>query len=331
MTTKIEWAEETWNPTTGCDKTSPGCDNCYALGMAKRLKAMGQAKYQADGDPRTSGPGFALTVHPDTLTLPLRWKTPRRVFVNSMSDLFHQDVPDQFIADVFAVMAATHWHTFQILTKRSKRMRDLLTTHHFADLVEEILTESDELCTAADDGYGDGHTDHFDAGWLWPLRSSADAEVKTGLDQVWLGVSVESAKYRFRLDHLRETPAAVRWVSFEPLLGPLGDLDLTGIDWVVVGGESGQGARPMHPDWAREIRDQCIDQGVAFFFKQWGNWRPAQITDEHRDTWLSADGSTHAERSGTADLPMVRERSKNFDGHDLLDGQQWHQYPESVS
>lgn len=221
----IEWTESTWNPTTGCDKTSPGCDNCYALTLSKRLKAMGSAKYQADGDPRSSGPGFKLTVHPDTLDDPRRWREPRMVFVNSMSDLFHPDVPLDFIASVFRVVAETPQHQYQVLTKRSKRMAQL------ADQLE------------------------------WPSN-------------LWMGVSIESERYLYRADHLRTVPASVRFLSCEPLLGPIGPLDLAGIDWVIAGGESGHYARPMDPEWVRELRDQCGSSDVSFFFKQWGGRTP---------------------------------------------------------
>ncbi|WKZ83780.1 MAG: phage Gp37/Gp68 family protein [Acidimicrobiia bacterium] len=223
--TGIEWTEATWNPTTGCDRVSPGCDNCYALTLAKRLKAMGSTKYQRDGDPRTSGPGFGLTLHPDTLDLPHRWVRPRIVFVNSMSDLFHPEVPESFVYEVFEVMAATPRHTYQILTKRSKRL---------ATLGPELT---------------------------WPPN-------------VWMGVSVETIAYRFRVDHLRRVPAAVRFLSLEPLLGALPGLDLEGIDWVIVGGESGPQARPMREQWALDIRDQCAAAEVPFFFKQWGGRTP---------------------------------------------------------
>ena len=221
----IEWTETTWNPTTGCDRMSPGCDNCYALTLAKRLKAMGLTKYQSDGDPKTSGPGFGLTLHPDTLTAPVAWRAPRLIFVNSMSDLFHPEVPLGFIQDVFEVMADTPQHTYQILTKRSKR-----------------------LAAVAPD-------------LRWPPN-------------VWMGVSVETERYAFRIDHLRSVGAAVRFVSAEPLLGPLPHLNLEGIHWLIVGGESGPGARPMAKTWARDLRDQCHTAGVAFFFKQWGGRTP---------------------------------------------------------
>ena len=221
----IEWTEATWNPTTGCDRTSPGCDNCYALTLAKRLKAMGVERYAKDGSPLTSGPGFGLTAHEDLLSVPARWKQRRLVFVNSMSDLFHEDVPEDFIFSVFEVMKETPRHTYQVLTKRSKRLLRL------APRLE------------------------------WPTN-------------VWMGVSVESARYRFRIDHLRQVDAAVRFISAEPLLGSLGPVDLTGIDWVIAGGESGPRARPMDIGWGRELRDQCAAGGVSFFFKQWGGRTP---------------------------------------------------------
>ncbi len=221
----IEWTEVTWNPTTGCDKTSPGCDNCYALTLAKRLRAMGQAKYQNDGDPRTSGPGFALTVHEDTLAAPHRWKSPRVIFVNSMSDLFHPDVSLDFIKRVFTVMAETPQHTYQVLTKRSKR---LAAVGRRAGLAVECL---------------DGRERR-----VRPLR-----------------LPPRSPPIGRRGSPLRQR---------EPLLGPLPNLDLTSIDWLIAGGESGPNARPMDEDWVRDIRDQCGEAGVAFFFKQWGGRTP---------------------------------------------------------
>lgn len=221
----IEWTEATWNPTTGCDQVSRGCDNCYAMALSRRLKAMGQPRYQHDGDPRTSGPGFGLSVHPDTLALPLTWRRPRRVFVNSMSDLFHARVPVAFIRQVFDVMAATPQHTYQVLTKRARRLRRL-------------------------------------AGSLeWP-------------DNVWMGVSVEDQQVVDRITDLQQVPAAVRFLSCEPLLGPLPGLSLDGIGWVIAGGESGPNARPMDPAWAEDLRDQCAQAQVPFFFKQWGGRTP---------------------------------------------------------
>lgn len=223
--TSIEWTEATWNPTTGCDRTSPGCDHCYAQALAKRLKAMGSPRYQIDGDDRTSGPGFRLTLHADLLDQPRRWRQPRTIFVNSMSDLFHSDVPLSFIRDVFDTISETPQHQYQILTKRSKR-----------------------LASIADD-------------LNWPTN-------------LWMGVSVESERYRFRVDHLRQVPAAVRFLSCEPLLGPITGLDLTDIDWVIAGGESGPRARPMLLPWVSDLRDQCQAASVPFFFKQWGGRTP---------------------------------------------------------
>lgn len=223
----IEWTDATWNPTTGCDRTSPGCDHCYALTLAKRLQAMGAAKYQRNGNPRTSGPGFGLTLHADVLQVPYEWRRPRRVFVNSMSDLFHDDIPIDFIRQVFEVMADTPQHSYQVLTKRSRRLAQI-------------------------------------AGLLpWPKN-------------VWMGVSIEDNRYVFRANHLREVEAAVRFISAEPLIGPLPSLSLEGIHWVIVGGESGPDHRPVDEAWVTDLRDRSIDEGVAFFFKQWGGRTPKE-------------------------------------------------------
>ena len=208
----IEWTEATWNPVTGCDKISPGCKHCYAERMSHRLKAMGQSNYAN---------GFALTLQPHMLEKPLEWKRPQFIFVNSMSDLFHADIPGDYIRQVFDVMRRAHWHQFQVLTKRAERL-------------EELGANMD-----------------------WPPN-------------VWMGVSVESQKYVYRIDHLRRTKAFIKFLSLEPLLGPLHDLDLNGIDWAIAGGESGPGARAMDEDWVKDIRDQCVRAGVPFFFKQWG-------------------------------------------------------------
>ncbi|PSR62134.1 hypothetical protein C8258_25835 [Nocardia sp. MDA0666] len=227
----IEWTEATWNPVTGCDRVSAGCDHCYAMTLAKRLKAMGAEKYQNDGDPRTSGPGFGVTIHPESLNIPLRWRQPRVVFVNSMSDLFHARVPIGFIRDVFDVMRDTPQHTYQVLTKRSLRLRRI------ADKLE------------------------------WPTN-------------VWMGVSVESSEQLDRVDHLREVPAKVRFLSCEPLLGALEPLVLDGIGWVIAGGESGVGHRPVDPEWVRGVRDACELAQVPFFFKQWGGRTPKALGRE---------------------------------------------------
>lgn len=461
--TEIQWSEVTWNPVTGCDRISPGCDRCYALTLAARLKAMGQPRYQRDGDPRTSGPGFGLTLHEDKLSEPLTWRKPRLVFVNSMSDLFHKDVPPVFIAEVFAAMAQAPQHTFQCLTKRPKRMRNLLSSEDFPHMVAKAIDR--QVVSAAIAAMGAERTAPIEGfpGYLvtdrgrvllegasetclwcrmplpedmtarrkfccqqhnakafyersqgrWqppaevsrPLRPDAgeqghlrvtligpngrerrlvhrlvlDAFVRVGapgeqgchrngdatinalpnlrwgtqadnwadrirhgnhrthrvrdhaatwitpdlgfewpLPNCWLGVSIESRDYVWRADRLRETPAAVRFISAEPLLGPLtfdsdvgmardrdwlgaaedeyfgvpehlrGDpysscwldgadkpeLDLDGIDWLIVGGESGPNARPMRAEWARDLRDRCQESGAAFFFKQHGGRTP---------------------------------------------------------
>ena len=214
MTTRssIEWTDSTWNPITGCTKISPGCKNCYAERMAKRLKAMGQPNYIN---------GFSLTLHPDMLRRPLEWKKPSLIFVNSMSDLFHQDVPLEFIFKVFDTMKEANWHQFQVLTKRSERLMEI----------------SPKIS--------------------WP-------------DNVWMGVSIENQEYIHRIDHLRKTEAKIKFLSMEPLIGPVGELNLNNIDWVIVGGESGPRSRPIEKDWVLEIKKQCINTNVPFFFKQWG-------------------------------------------------------------
>jgi protein gp37 len=268
--TTIEWtrnddgtAGRTWNPTSGCDRVSPGCDNCYALTMSRRLKAMGQAKYQNDGDPRTSGPGFGFTMHPDTLTAPKHWRKPTRVFVNSMSDLFHAKASRDFLASVFAVMATTPQHTYQILSKRALRMRRILSDPTFPDLVQQAI-----------DAMQDDPDDQPSVG-PWPLPN------------VWLGTSVEDQeRAEERCSHLLSTPAAIRFLSCEPLLGPVDISDYLRcpsdwlghecrpactLSWVIVGGESGHGARPMQPEWAQRIVDDCRAAGVAAFVKQLGS------------------------------------------------------------
>ncbi|WP_280317256.1 phage Gp37/Gp68 family protein [Nocardia wallacei] len=244
--TSIEWTDRTWNPVTGCDNVSPGCDNCYAMTMAKRLKAMGNPKYQTDGNPRTSGPGFGVAVHEKALREPFSWRKPSMVFVNSMSDLFHADIPDEFIARVFAVMAATSQHTYQILTKRHGRMASLVGSDRFESMVAAAFL------------YDDTVPDGARTSGTWPLRN------------VWLGVSAEDQKRAdLRIPALMKTPAAVRFVSAEPLLGPI-DLNDAPLDWLIIGGESGPGARPMQAQWARSLRDQCEQLGIACHFKQAG-------------------------------------------------------------
>ncbi|WP_331763181.1 phage Gp37/Gp68 family protein (plasmid) [Streptomyces sp. NBC_01369] len=315
--TGIEWTEQTWNPTTGCDRISPGCDNCYALTMAKRLKGMGAAKYQTDGNPKTSGPGFGLAMHQDTLTDPLRWKKPRRVFVNSMSDLFHAKVSDEFIAQVFAVMALTPQHTYQILTKRHGRMRSLVGGPDFEKQVDRALLTVPELSNSKLTRRS------------WPLP-------KPGwpLPNVHLGVSVEDQKRAdLRIPALLDTPAAVRFLSCEPLLGPVrlfetdhsrhsrdwdgGDwicLDCStdeetvawrtteraplDLGWVIIGGESGPGARPLNPDWVADLIDDSRTAGAAPFVKQLGS------------IWARENNASDAKGGKPADWPehlRVRE------------------------
>lgn len=211
----IEWTDATWNPVTGCTKISPGCKNCYALRMAKRLYAMRQERYLN---------GFKTTLHDDLVDAPLRWRQSKMIFVNSMSDLFHDDVPLEFIQRVFATMKKADWHVFQVLTKRSERLLEL--------------------------------SKHLE----WP-------------ENVWMGVSVENQKYTYRIKDLAKTKAKVKFLSVEPLLGPIPRLPLSGIDWVIVGGESGPKAREMKPEWVEQIRDRCVERDVPFFFKQWGGVR----------------------------------------------------------
>jgi protein gp37 len=218
--TAIEWTDATWNPVTGCTKISAGCDHCYAERFAERFRGTRDHPFET---------GFDLTLRPERIEQPLQWRMPRMIFVNSMSDLFHKGVPDQFIARVFETMERATWHTFQVLTKRSSLMGKFLKRR-----------------------YGD----------------------QRGPAHIWLGVSIEDGSKKSRIRHLQAAPAGTRFLSIEPLIGPVGRLDLTGIDWVIVGGESGPGARRIQPDWVRDVREQCQAHGVAFFFKQWGGLRP---------------------------------------------------------
>ncbi|HEY0641267.1 MAG TPA: phage Gp37/Gp68 family protein [Pseudonocardiaceae bacterium] len=314
---RIEWTDATWNPVLGCTKVSPGCDRCYAMRSVHRMEhnpnatvsaaAAGLAAYRPG-----VGPVWTNLVRtlPDRLDQPLRWRRPRRVFVNSLSDLFHDGVPDEFIARVFAVMRLAEQHTFQVLTKRPGRMRSLLGDPLFEGTVHA-------MCQALANG---GHLRDFTPGWRWPIPN------------VWIGVSVESQRWAdVRVPVLLDIPAAVRWISAEPLLGPV-DLspwlprrferdqggyevhgrDVFGADkrlmsglpvgWVVVGGESGPGARPMHPDWARSLRDQCATAGVPFLFKQWGEHTAVLGGDAPPHVWVRhADGRTGTEGDALAD------------------------------
>jgi protein gp37 len=252
---EIERADESWNPTTGCTTISPGCNHCWAERMARRLQGLGNARYAR---------GFQVTTHPGLLEQPLHWRKPRNVYVSFMGDLLHRDVPEEFIAQVFDVMARSPQHRFHLLTKRSARLAEL----------------SPRL--------------------PWPPN-------------VWAAVTVENADYRFRVDHLRLTDADVKFLVLEPLLGPIEALDLQGIDWVVVGGESGSGARPLHIDWVRSVRDQCVAAGVPFWFKQWGGLR-------RRETGRTLDGREWTERPQRERRDVGNDGQLRFAGMEQSDG-----------
>ncbi|AKJ01057.1 protein gp37 [Archangium gephyra] len=244
-TSKIEWTDATWNPVRGCTKISPGCKHCYAETFAERFRGVPGHPYEQ---------GFDLRLVPEKLAEPLRWSAPKRVFVNSMSDLFHKDVPDDYIVSVVRVMLMADWHTYQVLTKRSERMRDLLKTK---------------------------------------LRFASKRS------HIWWGVSVEDRRYGLpRIEHLRKAPARVRFLSVEPLLEGLETINLDGIHWVIVGGESGPGARPLSPEWVTSLRDQCLRARVPFFFKQWGGVQKSRMGRE-------LEGRTHDELPAVPNLPIA--------------------------
>lgn len=340
--TAIEWADATWNPIVGCSRVSPGCDHCYAIGVVHRGMSPQHVglTVKPEGE-RVDWTGEVRFVE-HLLDPPLRWRRPRKIFVNSLSDLFHPDVSRRDIYRIIAAMMCSEQHTFQVLTKRPQRMAELLSDPTFRDEV------------------------HGEAVAMWPGRPGKPApswwtsEKPWPLPNVWWGVSIESNRYAFRADHLRATPAAVRWVSAEPLIGPLDQLDLTGIDWVVAGGESGPGSRPMNPDWVRDLRDRCEDrpapceipdvplphsvpvpgggracacaypEPVAFHFKQWGDWieaEPALATHV-----VEADGRHHGRfGEGLADIygrrgVLVRRVGKKVAGREL-DGRTWDEFP----
>lgn len=302
----IEWTDRTWNPLTGCAKVSAGCDHCYAKTMHERFH----------------GPGSfdTVTLHPERLSQPLRWRKPSMVFVNSMSDLFHQDVPDEYVVQVFVAMALAPQHTFQVLTKRHARMRSLLADCDFWPAVQRA---SRPLAN--------------DCGLDW-LESLPPARRAWPLPNVWLGVSVESQQWAdIRIPALLDTPAAVRFLSCEPLLGPVnldpwrnpgetvgGPADRR-IDWVIVGGESGTGARPMHPDWARSLRDQCVAAGVPFLFKQWGAWSPDLSLN-----WGEGNGRRLRYLRQHLDGAVMDRVGKKAAGREL-DGRIWDEYPAGAS
>lgn len=332
--TSIEWADRTWNPLLGCERVSPGCDSCYAINTAtiragnphpKVAAAFAGLTERRDGRMDWTG---RINLLPERLTQPLTWRKPQKVFVNSQSDLFHKDVPMAFIHKVFAVMAATPQHTYQLLTKRPGRMRALLRDEcrcgnghqpgvHFKSAIEWVATP--------------GNPKHVPG-----LQPGLFSKINWPLPNVWVGVSVEDQKRAdLRIPALLQTPAAVRWISAEPLLGPLslrGWIEHTPaeeggypayLDWVVVGGESGSAARPMHPDWPRQIRDQCTAADVPYFFKQWGAYRPGGHPAQPA-TWIDHNGiRVHAGALGAVAVSRV---SKKEAGR-ALDGQTWDQYP----
>lgn len=301
----IEWTDATWNPVTGCSKVSPGCAHCYAETMAT-TRLVGRAGYP--GLPWTpDNASENVVLRPERLDIPLRWRGPRRVFVNSMSDLFHELVPFEFVDRVFAVMALATQHTFQVLTKRPERMREYMSGGW--ERREAIRAQS---------GMG-----RYDNRNIWPFRN------------VWLGTSIENDRFVGRADELRRVPSQTRFLSCEPLLGPLPSLDLADIDWVIAGGESGPGARPVHSDWIRELRDRCQAAGVPFFFKQWGAWaRGSGYRDEYHVLSRAGrlvEAAEVNEAFRGADAPMLHlealHRSvKGRAGRDL-DGRTWDEMP----
>ncbi|HKY58344.1 MAG TPA: phage Gp37/Gp68 family protein [Aeromicrobium sp.] len=320
--TGIEWTDATWNPVTGCTKVSPGCDHCYAETLAERFRGTPGHYFEQ---------GFDVQLRPDKLDLPLRWRKPKRVFVNSMSDLFHDDVPADYIARVWAVMALTPQHTYQVLTKRHSRMRSLLRDQTAFETV--VRAEINH---------------RLDSGTPYPAAWDPQAhDLEWPLPNVWLGVSVENQQWaNIRIPALLDTPAAVRFLSCEPLLGPVdltqhthdchayfshtsdqtcicgGNLD--GLHWVIVGGESGRGARPMHPDWARSLRDQCTAAGVPFLFKQWGaHVTVGQMTEVGSSGWELRNGL------GWPEETLVRMH-KGAAGREL-DGRTWDEFPAGVA
>jgi protein gp37 len=290
--TAIEWTDATWNPVVGCTHVSAGCDNCYAAREASG-RLSGHPVYKGLAvDGKFTG---EVRLLPERLDQPLHWTRPRRIFVNSMSDLFHADVPWTFAAEVFAVMSMAQ-HQFQILTKRPGVMASRVSHPLFKlHLNSERLKRG--VSVLPDSRQADGT-------YAWPLKN------------VWLGTSVEDEAAAFRIDALRKVPAVLRWLSMEPLLGPVRP-DLTGIDWVVVGGESGPGARPMHPDWARALRDQCVAAGVPFLFKQWGEWAPPDLIG-----YQTEHGPVRRFDDGTVVDRIGKKRAGR-----VLDGRTWDEYP----
>lgn len=350
MGTAIEWADDVWNPTVGCSKVSEGCGigggGCYAIGVAHRGMQAAHRGLTVRTERGIDWTGEVRALS-ERLDVPLKVRKPTRWFVDSMSDLFHDEVPDEFIARAFGVMAVAHWHTFLVLTKRPQRMARW--AKHSPPIVSVEIAHRLGITT---DKYGPFETS-ADARRLG--QAIGDARVAAGLDRysswplpnVWAGTSIELDKYAWRANHLRATPAAVRWLSLEPLLGPLPSLDLTGIDWVVIGGESGPGARPMDPTWVRDIRDRCVDAGIPFLMKQWGEWVPYEA-DPQPPFWDSQHGDLIDGHHLPADLsegeptggwwapemlcdPVIYRRVGKKAAGRTLDGRTWDEYPEAVA
>lgn len=337
--TGIEWTDASWNPVRGCSRVSEGCRKCYAEKIAARFSDEGLPFHLfADRDKSGSKWTGKVELIEEALTIPLHWRKPRRIFVNSMSDLFHENLPDEAIDRVFAVMALCPQHTFQVLTKRPERMLRYLTeTHGFAarrrvqDIIDPVGKER-RHCAGRQLETNLIAFRLVDGGWPLP--------------NVWLGVSVENRPNKYRMGELVETPAAKRFVSIEPLLEDIGELGLQGIDWVICGGESGPGARPMHPDWARSVRDQCVAASVAFFFKQWGKFQNGSIEfGGPRDYIVLNDGRFCKEydlnifQGSNPDVidkwlefrPVAMGRVGKKKAGALLDGREWREFPEKRS
>ena len=321
--TTIEWTDETWNPTTGCTWASPGCDHCYAWRMSRRLEAMGSPEYAGlTTDKHFNG---VVRMHARRLAQPLTWKKPRRVFVNSMSDLFHKEVIWDFLDQVFATFYECQWHTFQVLTKRPERAMKYL----LGDPVRRIAHKAWWALHARD---------IENARVVTPEATEADLRSMWPLPNVWLGTSTENQEQADkRIPWLLQSPAAVRFVSAEPLLGALSLEAWPGqIDWVIVGGESGLGARPMHLDWPRSLRDQCAAAGTAFFFKQWGEWRPAR-SPQPGTTGRFAQSRGHGPFSESKHFPRgylalgsyIAEHVGKKQAGRLLDGREHSEFPTS--
>ncbi len=316
--TGIEWTDATWNPVTGCTEVSPGCDNCYAKTLAERFRGTPGHYFEH---------GFEVQLREDKLALPHRWTKPRRIFVNSMSDLFHDAIPEYYIAHIFAIMATAPQHTFQVLTKRHARMRSLISSPDFLSLVSDYIAAP---------------------GWTWPLPN------------VWLGVSTEDQQWAdIRIPALLETPAAVRFISAEPLLGPIDLANVGGrnvvtgegnrvafttvrsprethiitptcIAWVIVGGESGRGARPMNPNWVLDLRDQCRTARIPFLFKQWGEYQHLGFVREDTGIGPLGPGELLLEANAHGFVPLMRRVGKKQAGR-MLGGRTWDEYPEAVT